>query len=137
VSEEPSVFLTDERTAVLNGEYTGSENTYRTHKSNIRQRAQTALKELIQVAASPEIENSDVFEPNDLARLIDSLMVPKGQTLTPRWNFEGEPGEYREKYKYQFALQSRLDHTLDGYQEMLHRDHEHGESPSWPGIPDK
>jgi len=122
------VFLTEKREAVLNGEYDGSDDALRNQKSRLRRSAQTALQELITVAASPEVENADIFEPNDLARLVDALMVPQGSTLTPRWNFDGGPEEYRDQHLYQIGLQSRLSHALDGYETMLHRDYPPGET---------
>jgi len=122
------VLLTEKREQVLNGEYEGSNDALRNQKSRLRQSARTALDELIQVAASPEIENAEVFEPNEVARLLDALMVPRGTGLTPRWNFEGDPAEYRDTYRYQLALHGRIDHSLDGYGEMLHRDHKPGET---------
>lgn len=123
-----NLFLTEARRAVLDGTTDREGNSLAVEKSRIRERARLAVEELIAVAASPEIENSDVFEPNDLARLIDALMVPKGEGLTPRWNFDGDPAEFRDEYQYQIGLQSRLDHALDGYQEMLHRDYPPGET---------
>lgn len=131
MGDKTQVFLTDERTAVLNGTYQGAANTERTHKSRIRDRARTALKELIQVAHSPAIDNAEVFDPNDLARLIDALMAPEGTTITPRWNFDGDPADFRDQYQYQLALHGRLSHALDGYGDMLHRDHRPGESPTF------
>ena len=96
-----------------------------------------ALGELIEVAASPEIDNTEIFEPNDLARLIDALMVPKSKTITPRWNFDGDPAEYRDTYRYQLALHGRLDHALDGYSEMLHRDYAPDETPTFGDVMDE
>lgn len=113
-------FLTDERRAVLNAEYDGAANTERTHKSRIRVRSRQAIEELIEVAQSPEIDNRDVFDPDDLARLIDALMAPRETTITPRWNYEGTPDEFRDEYDHQLALWGRLDHTLRGYGETLH-----------------
>jgi hypothetical protein len=131
------VILTEKREAVLNGNFPDLSDDYddpdaalRNQKSRLRESSRTALEELIVVAASPEIENADVFEPNTLARLVDALMVPNGKALTPRWNFDGDPTEYRDEYQYQLGLQSRLDHALDGYQEMLHRDYPPGEQPN-------
>lgn len=122
------VLLNDKRKAVLNGEYTGSDAALRNQKSRLRESARTALAELVQVAASPEIDNAEVFEPNEVAHLLDALMVPDGASLTPRWNFDGDPSEYRDTYRYQLALHGRLDHALDGYGEMLHRDYKPGET---------
>jgi hypothetical protein len=67
---ETTVFLTDSRRAVLEGEYDGAENTKRTHKSRIRDRGRTALAELIEVAQSAEIDNADVFDPEQVGALL-------------------------------------------------------------------
>lgn len=122
------VFLTEKREQLLNGEYEGSPENLRAAKYRLRKSCRTALRELIAVAESEEIESADVFEPNDLARLIDYLMVPSGG-LTPRWNYDGDPEEFREEYLYQIQLHSRLNHALDGYGKMLHRDYPPGEHP--------
>jgi len=131
------VLLTEKREQVLSGEYDGSDTALRNQKSRLRDSARTALAELVQVAASPEIDNADVFEPNEVARLLDALMVPNGTTITPRWNFDGNPDEYRDTYRYQLALHGRLDHALDGYGEMLHRDFAPGETPTFGDVLDE
>lgn len=130
--EETPAFLTETRRDILNGEYTGQEGTERSHKSKIKARSRTALQELIEVAQSPEIDNSDIFEPDDLARLVDALMVPDGG-LTPRWNFEGSPESFRAEYQYQIGLHARLRHSLNGYDDMLHKNTPPGEQPNWSG----
>nr|WP_011225234.1 hypothetical protein [Haloarcula sp. AS7094]AAS13419.1 unknown [Haloarcula sp. AS7094] len=132
-----NIFLTDSRRDVLNGvdELTG-QSRYNA-KSRIRQRARMALQELIEFAASPEINNADIFEPNEIARLLDALMFQTEPPSRPRWNFEGDPVEYRDTYRYQLALYGRLDHTLDGYGEMLHRDYAPGETPDFSSALDE
>lgn len=79
---EPNAFLTDERRAVLTGDYGGSENVERTHKSRIRQRANSAISELIEVAQSPVIENADVFDPAEIGTLLFWIMHDPSQTTT-------------------------------------------------------
>ncbi|MFW5918424.1 MAG: hypothetical protein ACOCR0_02970 [Haloferacaceae archaeon] len=128
MTDTTPAFLTDQRRAVLAGEYDGEPNTERTHKSRIRSRAKTALQELIEVAESDAIDNADVFEPNDLARLIDALMH-HADGLTPRWNYDGDPAEYNEKYQYQMLLHGRLNHQLSGYGTFLLQRNEPTEYP--------
>jgi len=113
-------FLTDKRRDVLNGEYEGADAALRNQKSRLRRTSSTALEELIEVAQSPEIDNGEVFDPDDIARLIDALMAPREATITPRWNYGGTPDEFRDEYDYQLALWGRLDHTLRGYGDILH-----------------
>lgn len=123
-----NAILSDRRREFLNGDYDLNKPRDRQLKYQIKKDTEAVLKELIEIASSPHIDNSKVFEPNDLARLLDALMAPEGVTLTPRWNFDGDPGEYRETYRYQLALHGRLDHALDGYGDMLHRDYPPGET---------
>ena len=75
---DETVFLTDERRDVLNGEYDGADSTKRAHKTNIRSRAQTALDELTEVAASPAIDNDDVFDTEQINILISRLLRGRG-----------------------------------------------------------
>lgn len=73
---EPKTFLTDKRRAVLTGKYEGAENTERVHRRNIKNRATTALEELIEVAESDVIDNTEVFDPVDVHRLLIALTTP-------------------------------------------------------------
>jgi len=75
---DETVFLTDERRDVLNGEYDGVDSTKRAHKTNIRNRARTALDELIKVADSPAIDNDDVFDTEQVYTLIAILLRGRG-----------------------------------------------------------
>lgn len=72
------MFLTEKREAVLNGEYDGSDDALRNQKSRLRRSAQTALQELITVAASPEIENAEVFDPEQIHILLKILLTGRG-----------------------------------------------------------
>lgn len=115
-----NIFLTENRRDVLNGESDWSVQSVRNERSRIKNLARLALAELIEVAESPEIDNADVFEPDDVARLVDSLMAPEGTAITPRWTYDGSSDEFRDEYAYQLALWGRLDHTMRGYGETLH-----------------
>ncbi len=68
------MFLTDRRREVLNGEFQGNPETLSSHKSRIRTRSRMALSELVEVAQSPEIHNSDVFEPEQVDLFIESIL---------------------------------------------------------------
>lgn len=68
-----NIFLTEKRRKVLNGESEWSEESIDNEKSRIRTRSRTALDELIEVAYSPEIDNSDIFDPKKLRELITIL----------------------------------------------------------------
>jgi hypothetical protein len=82
MTDKTDVFLTDKRTDVLNREYEGSESVRRTHESRIRQRARTAISELIEVADSPVIDNADVFEPEEVGRLLAAILSDPSQMPT-------------------------------------------------------
>lgn len=70
------VFLTDTRRALLNDEYGGKESSRATERSRIKNRAGVALDELIEVAESDQIDNTDVFDPADVHRLLVALTTP-------------------------------------------------------------
>lgn len=75
---EPDTFLTDERRAVLNGEYTGAANVERTHKARIKARSQSAIDELIEVASSHETNNGEIFDPKQINTLLNEIAHPSG-----------------------------------------------------------
>ena len=72
------VFITDTRQDVLNGEYNGSQSNLRSHKSRIRAKAKVALSELIEVASSPVIDNTEVFSPEQVELLLYALTAGRG-----------------------------------------------------------
>lgn len=76
MANDSPVFLTDQRRAVLNNEYDGEDSTERAHQSNIRARSRTAIQELIEVAESPVIDTTEVFDPDDVFRLLRAIMSP-------------------------------------------------------------
>lgn len=127
MGNETPVFLTDERRAVLEGNYEGEDNTRRAHKSNIRARSKTAISELIEVAESPHIDNSTIFDERQIAQLIGTIISPPHKTITPRWNFNGTDSEYREVYNDEIGLVWRLDHLLNGYTDTLLRTNHPGD----------
>jgi hypothetical protein len=78
-------FLTEKRKQVLNGvppENIGSDGisdgTYRQHRAATKRQARAAVSELLQVAASPTIDNADVFEPEVVRALITTLLIGSG-----------------------------------------------------------
>lgn len=77
------VLLTEKREKVLTGEYDGSDAALRNQKSRLRESSKTVLDELIQVAESPEIDNRDVFDPDDVFRLLRAIMTPRQEDLEP------------------------------------------------------
>jgi hypothetical protein len=75
MGNDSQVILTEKRRDVLNQEYSGAGSSERTHHSLIRQRSQTALDELVEVAESPVIHNPDVFDTKTLAKLVKTLLT--------------------------------------------------------------
>lgn len=79
MGDKTPVFLTEQRRAVLEGDYSekfdGGDSTERTHHTRIRQRTTTALDELIEVAESRPIHNPDVFDPQTLDKLVKTLLT--------------------------------------------------------------
>lgn len=111
---ETNTFLTDERRAVLTGEYEGAENVERTHKSRIRARARSALDELIQVARSEEIENAKVFDPEKLATLVfwvynDPSQQPPGGLNADIDDWEGFSNSFEN---YRRAVYVEIDQQM-------------------------
>ena len=102
-NDAPSTFLTPERRSVLNGEYDGAENVERTHKSRIRARSRTALEELIEVAESNEIDTREVFDPDDVFRLLRAILSPDEYT-GPAYPDPDAPDEWLA-YHYRMQMQ--------------------------------
>lgn len=82
------VFLTEKRRDVLNGEYEGSDAALRNQKSRLKKSANTALDEVIAVAASGAIENDEeLFHPDQIYRLLSALTTE----LNTFQDADGEP----------------------------------------------
>lgn len=114
------VFLTDTRRDVLEGEFDGPDATKRSHKSRIRTRARMALQELIEVAQSSEIDNTDVFEPKEITSFTESLIFNgRSGGITPMLNWEGDYDDYYSEYAYQRQLAHLLSHQMKNWDEML------------------
>lgn len=103
---KPDTFLTDERRAVLNGEYDGTENVERTHKSRIKARSQSALSELIEVAESEEIDNAEVFDPKQIRTLLTTILY-KGGLIEPEYQHVSDA--------YRNAMYFELSQFLKGW----------------------
>jgi len=72
------VFLTDSRRDVLKGTSDLTDQSLYNAKSRIRTRARLALDELIEVAASDEIDNADIFTEQQIQVLISNLLFGSG-----------------------------------------------------------
>lgn len=71
-------FLTDSRRDVLEGNSDLTDQSLYNAKSRIRTRARLALDELIEVAASPEIDNADIFTEQKMKVLLTNLLLGSG-----------------------------------------------------------
>lgn len=73
-----NIFLTDSRRDVLEGTSDLTDQSLYNAKSRIRTRARLALEELIEVAASSEIDNADVFTEQEIKQLVSLLLHGDG-----------------------------------------------------------
>ena len=138
MGDEPSAFLTETRRAVLEGNYTGQENTYRTHKARIRARSQAALEELVEVAQSPYIDNTEAFDTENIAMLIHALFVPDfghieggGLVTDPRADTDDDTNyptaSYEEDYQeFRDRLYVALDKPMREYRDSRFPDPDTG-----------
>lgn len=70
------VLLTDARNQILEGEYDKENATHRKRKSRFRESTRTVLSELREIAQNPHIDNSEALPPDQVAALIEALLVP-------------------------------------------------------------
>jgi hypothetical protein len=116
------LFLTEPRQKLLDGELDWNESSVETEKSRIRTRASLALDGLIEVAKSDQIENSTVFEPEDIDRLLRAILGPD-ENITPFHSIIDETKEvrdrYNERYEYERAVTSRVHRVGNIYDHRL------------------
>lgn len=115
------VFLTDKRRAVLEGEADElADATIRNHKSRIRTRARIALEELTEVAMSDEIDNDDIFTPQQLDTLLRAILGDL-EEIEPLYEMETQDEEYehQQTYRYEKLLTRTLQNTLEDYETPL------------------
>jgi hypothetical protein len=96
-----NAFLTDNRRDVLNGESDWSDQAISNEKSRIKNRADLALDELIEVAQSPRIDNSEVFDPDTMSQLLSALLIAD-RTETQGDGVQGglvRPDDYTDEFR--------------------------------------
>jgi hypothetical protein len=76
MTQPENIFLTDNRRNVLEGESDWSQKAIINEKGRIRTRADAALEELIEVAESPHVDNTQTFDPDDLFRFLQAVLTP-------------------------------------------------------------
>lgn len=69
-----NAFLTDRRREFLTGDYDLDDSADRHLKRRTEKGAILALDELIEVAESPHVDNSEVFEAEKVDRLLTALL---------------------------------------------------------------
>jgi hypothetical protein len=119
------VLLTDTRKDLLEGDYDSSNPTHRNRKHRLKESSKTALDELIQIAQSPIIDNTEIFETEQVARLTRALLTPdvvhtEGGGLWP--GTEDLPDELTvtvsdEYQQYQDRLYVVLDDPMHSYRD--------------------
>ena len=108
MTDSPNAWLTPKRRKYLSGQTEDfSDSALHAHKYRIRDRARRAFNELIEVYESDMIDNSEVFKPDDMRRLINALMSDFDGV--PRNEFD-DPLNHHEEYAYYHALLSELEH---------------------------
>jgi hypothetical protein len=98
------VILTEKREQLLTGRYEGKDVARRNQKSRLRKSAQTAIQELTMIARSPHIDNTEVFDADDMGQLLEAILRPDQQHLEPG---EADPDDFTmfvspEKYTDEF-----------------------------------
>lgn len=94
------VFITDRRRALLNDELDETKASIDVEKTRIRKRARMALAELIEVAESDAIDNDDVFDSDELGRLVMALF----RDIEPATTYEGSIDTYYQNHPYEMSL---------------------------------
>jgi hypothetical protein len=74
---EKRVLITKGRAEILEN-YDSKNSTHRTRKYRLQKSTKTVLDELIEIAQSPNIDNTEVFDPNQIDRLISTLVGAYG-----------------------------------------------------------
>lgn len=75
MTKPENIFLTDKRREVLQGTSDWEDASVANERSRIKNRARLAIAELIEVANSPYIDHTDVFDPDDVDNFIRALLT--------------------------------------------------------------
>lgn len=76
---DETVILTEKRQQFLENEYEGTDSARATMKSRLKSRSKIGFDDLVKVAQSDQIDNSDVFDPDAVASLFAALMIDPAQ----------------------------------------------------------
>lgn len=113
-------FLTDRRREFLEGDYDLEDSADRQLKRRTKNDAIDALDELIEVARSPHLDNSEIFDPGHIEQLITALYT--GGDFEPFRTFDGDRTEYSEHIAYQLSLHNRLGRLNSEFSNLAHGD---------------
>lgn len=111
---DSTIFLTENRREVLAGQSDWSDASIANEKSRIRTRSRDALTELLEVAASPEIDNADVFNPVAVSTLLELLLTGDSSGLMPEGVPKHRPG--KPSPEYASRLYEQIDAARMSYQ---------------------
>lgn len=106
---EEHAFLSERRRSIVEGETAEdmgiADATYRQHRAAVKRQARLALEELLKIAASPVIDNSEIFEPDQIRALTQTLIRGSGGLGDPHesipataWATEPDTDYAREVY---------------------------------------
>jgi len=109
-------FLTDTQKEILAGKYEGTDDGEASARYRLRRRTEQAMKELVDVAESDEIEVDDDIWYRYIPTLVDAVIRP-GTDFVSFPEFEGSEVEHRRRYPLQYALLDRLEENLEIYRE--------------------
>jgi hypothetical protein len=122
-----NTFIPEAHWAVLEGETDKyADSTVRDYRARIKRRTPAAIQELIAVAKSDAIDNTDVFDPMELAALIRAVLGDPSN-IQPRWSYE-DGSQHILDYNYQHDVYNALNPVLERYRTLLHRP---DEPPDW------
>lgn len=76
MTDPDRAFLTDARRDILAGKSDWEDSSIAVEKSRIKNRANVALEELIEVADSRHLDHTDALDPDDVFNLLRALLSP-------------------------------------------------------------
>lgn len=115
------VLLNETRREILT-DYDKENSTHRSRKSRLKKSTDTVLGELIEIAQSPEIDNTDFFDPESVATLVYWLgNDPHHVDATAPAEGGQVPGGLMEFSDELETYRTRLYFEIDGKLRHFHR----------------
>lgn len=125
-----TAFLTDRRREFLSGDYDLDDSKDRQLKRRTVNDAQAALAELIEVAQSPHLDNTEVFDPDELGQLVQALLLPDPQHVSSGGLVEATDDDLptattsEEFQQFRDRLYVVIDRPMHGYRDSRFPDPE-------------